>query len=183
MEPVSPTPVLARWDVRGDPPSTEHMARVALRHLRQARSGSISPGLALGLCFAIAVLLSLLVSPLMLVGVLCITAAIAGTVVFGPRNLVKAWRQQASFHEPYTVTLDAEGLHAVGPSVADHLRWRVFDAAAVDEDVLVLTPQGTKMVRVFPLETLDPRIDREWLAHEIGQLIAADAAHAVYSPR
>ena len=68
-------------------------------------------------------------------------------------------------------------------------RWDLPGDAAVagrtvDEGFLVMGRRGSKVLQMLSLETLDAQIDRQWLAHEIGQLIAADAAHAgAYSPR
>ena len=177
MDPTPSPPVLARWDLPGDAPFADRMAEVAVRRHQAARSGSLSPHLLFALLLGLWVVVALAVSPVLIVGAVIIAAAWLWSSIGAPRQLARRLRDLPTAHEPYTVTLDVEGYHVVGVSFADHLRWRVFQDVAIDGGFLVMARRGSKMLQLVPLETLDPGVEREWLASEVGRLITADAVH------
>ncbi|HEU5149968.1 MAG TPA: hypothetical protein VFU19_05695 [Iamia sp.] len=177
-QPPHPVALWVRWDVPGDAPFVDHLAAVALRQQSRTADPPVRPALLYALLGAFTLIVVVAAWPVGILVPLLIGLIPLWTKVLGPRQVAKALRRQPVVADPYTVTLDAEGLHSVGPSVADHVRWRVFESATVDEDVLVLRRRGARHLLVIPLATLDPGVDRAWLAAEVGRAIAADAPAA-----
>lgn len=179
MHPTASSAVLPiQWRTRGDARRADEMAVVVLRHLRQIRSPN---GPLVLLVLAVVTTLVLVLA----MGVVGFGIAVSGIAAGGlvavyqqrivPRRLAEQWRRQPAFSEPGTLTLDAEGLHVVTASVALHERWQNYRAAAVDEDFLLLVRRGVDMVQGYPLEDLDPSVDRSAVLAEIRRLIAAGA--------
>ena len=182
VEPVPASP-LASWHLPlGDAPHLERMAEVGVRQNLREGLGKAGSRLVAPLIAVLGLAMTFLVS---LSGLAFVAA---GAFLWwwqrygAARQLVKAMHRLPTAHEPYTITLDAEGLHAVGESFADHLRWRVFSGALADDGLLVLRRRGSKVLQLLPLPPDGPASHPEWLAHEVDRLITADAPAAT-SPR
>lgn len=168
----------AQWRSPGDAELIDHLVVVVLRQRRREAAPTVRPWV---LYACIAFVLAVLVAttwPSGLLVALPVALLVLLAKVIAPRAMAKSLRRQPTIDDPYTLTLDAEGLHVVSPSVADHLRWRVFESAALDEDVLLLRTRGTRLIRAIPLMWLDPAIDRAALVAEVERAIAADAPPA-----
>lgn len=180
MEPSSVAPRLAQWQVAGDAAHAEAIAAIAAREARGQQT--TAPPWAVATAFVVvAVVLALAVGTVVGAAIGGVLALLGLLVWWSPRAMARQVRRLPSSHEPYTVTLDVEGFHVVSPSVADHLRWRLFAGAAHRDGYLVLRFRGSGLVRVVPLEGLDPTVDRDRLVAEVDRLIAVDAA-AVGAP-
>lgn len=91
--------------------------------------GSTSPAVVYGAIAVGLLVVTIATWPVGLVALPLVGLLTLWSKVLAPRQVAKALRAQPTADEPYTVTLDAEGLHVVGPSIADHLRWRSFEDA------------------------------------------------------
>jgi hypothetical protein len=176
--PAAPAAFWVQWQAPGDGPIADHLARVALRQQQRVASGETRPAVVYAVIVVAGAMLVALTWPAGIGLAVLLALFVVWAKVLTPRTVAKAVRNQPTANEPYTVTLDAEGLHIVGPSVADHLRWRIFEESWIDEDVLVLRRRGVKLSLVIPLLALDPTVDRGWLVDGVSGAIAADARAA-----
>jgi hypothetical protein len=177
-QPPSSVALWVQWQTPGMAADADHLATVMLRQATQLDTGRTRPGVIFAAIGFLGTVMTLAAWPAGIVFPIGF-ALLAGWRFLGaPRQVARRLRGLPTAHEPCTVTLDAEGLHVVGPSVADHLRWKLFEAASLDEDVLVLRRRGLKHVDVIPMATLDPGVDRDRLVAEVERAIAASAPPA-----
>lgn len=175
-QPPSSVALWVQWETPADQDHFDHIAAVLAR--QQRRSIGTRPALLYGLLIGVALVLPVALWPVGLIGPVMM-AVVVLWIRFGvPRQMAESFRRQPTSREPMTVTFDSEGLHVVGPSMADHLRWKLFEGVSIDDGVLVFRRRGVQLFQAVSLRDLDPGVDRARLVAELERVIAASAPPA-----
>lgn len=156
--------------------TADRHARAFMAWFSRRRSGRLTVQENLLLAAGASVVLAVVVSPVTLLGLVAVAWFAGWTTRRRTRALARGLAERPGAHEPTTVTLDADGVHVVGRTVADHHPWAGLGGAALRRGFLVLEDRDHRSpVELLCLDHLDPGVDRARLVAEVERAITAHA--------